>query len=266
MREHALELADVYYGSNERVSPPGSLGPCLDPTSTPGWCTLNTSVWQDLAHTRLLADISLWSADLANLAAAVERLEPFADSFHLDVSDAHFAPSLLFFPDLIRALRPLTHRPFHVHLMVDRPLMLIEEFVACGADMITVHAEVGKSEATAAIQAILRSGRSAGLALRLDTPVAASEPYLDRIDALLLLGTVLGLKGQDLSPEACDRLASAASMLGERRAHVRLIADGGIRSHTVPLLRHAGADVIVPGSLVFQSPNLVETFSWLRSL
>jgi len=224
------------------------------------------SVWQDLAHTRLLADVSLWSADLANLAAGIERLEPFADSFHLDVSDAHFAPSLLFFPDLIRALRPLTKRPFHIHLMVDRPTMLIEELAACGADVITVHAEVGKSEAAAAIQAILRAGRSAGLALRLDTPVAASEPYLDRIDALLLLGTVLGLKGQDPAPEACDRLASAASMLGERRARVRLIADGGIRSHTVPLLRRAGADVIVPGSLVFQSRNLAETFSWLRAL
>ena len=227
---------------------------------------MNTSGWQDLPRTRLLADVSLWSADLANLAAGVERVEPFADSFHFDVSDANFAPSLLFFPDLMRALRPLTRRPFHVHLMVDHPTMLIEEFVACGADVITVHAEVGKSEAAAAIQAILSAGRSAGLALRLDTPVAASEPYLDRIDALLLLGTMLGLKGQDLAPEACDRLASASSLLGERRARVRLIADGGIRSHTVPLLRRAGADVIVPGSLVFQSQNLVETFSWLRAL
>ncbi len=223
-------------------------------------------LWQDLGHTRLLADISLWSADLANLAAAIERLEPFADSFHFDVSDAHFAPGLLFFPDLIRALRPLTNRPFHVHLMVDRPTMLIGEFVACGADMITVHEETGKSEAEAAIQAILAAGRSAGLALLLDTPVTASEPYLDRIDALLLLGTVPGRKGQDLAPEACGRLASAASLLGERRGRVRLIADGGIRSHTVPLLRRAGADVIVPGSLVFQSQNLAATFSWLRAL
>ncbi len=222
--------------------------------------------WRDLPHTRLLADVSLWSADLGNLAAGIERVEPFADSFHFDVSDAHFAPSLLFFPDLIRTLRPLTKRPFHIHLMVERPTAMIEDFVASGADAITVHAEAGESEAAAAIQAIVRAGRSAGLALRLDTPVAASEPYLDRIDALLLLGTALGVKGEDLAPEACGRLASAALMLGERRARVRLIADGGIRSHTVPLLRRAGADVIVPGSLVFQSQNLAETFSWLRAL
>lgn len=222
--------------------------------------------WQNLPSNRLLADVSLWSADLANLAAAIERVEQFADSFHFDVSDAHFSPSLLFFPDLVRALRPLTSQLFHIHLMVVRPTALIEDFVASGADIITVHAEVGEPEAAAAIQTIRRAGCSAGLALRLDTPIAESRPYLDCIDALLLLGTALGVKGQDLAPEACDRMASAASMLGERRARVRLIADGGIRSHTVPLLHQAGADVVVPGSLVFQSQNMAETFSWLRAL
>ena len=168
----------------------GSLARRLDGASRRG-CTLNTSRWQDLPRTRLLADVSLWSADLANLAAEIERVEAFADSFHLDVSDAHFAPHLLFFPDLIRALRPFSQRPFHVHLMVERPTAMIEELAASGADMITVHAEVGKSEAVAAIRAILRAGRSAGLGLRLDTPIAASEPYLDSIDSLLLLGTEL---------------------------------------------------------------------------
>jgi ribulose-phosphate 3-epimerase len=224
------------------------------------------SGWTDLPHTRLLADVSLWSADLANLAASIKRVNPFADSFHLDVADAHFAPGLLFFPDLVRALRPLTGRPLHVHLMAERPADLIAEFIASGADAITVHAELGECEAAAAIREIRRAGRSAGLALRLDTPLAACEPYLDGIDSLLLLGTALGVKGHDLAPEACARLASAASLLGERRGRIRLIADGGIRSHSVPLLRRAGADCIVPGSLVFQSHDLAETFAWLRSL
>jgi ribulose-phosphate 3-epimerase len=83
---------------------------------------------------------------------------------------------------------------------------------------------------------------------------------------LLLLGTELGVKSQDLAPEACARLETAGSMFGARRSAVRLISDGGIRSHTVPDLRSAGADVVVPGSLVFQSQNLEETFKWLRSL
>jgi hypothetical protein len=114
------------------------------------------------------------------------------------------------------------------------PTTFIEDFTASGADVITAHAEVGKSEADAAIEATLRARRSAGLALRLDTLVAACAPSLDRVDALLLLGAALGAKGQDLAPAACDRLARAASVLGKRRARVRLIADGAIRSHTVP--------------------------------
>jgi ribulose-phosphate 3-epimerase len=233
---------------------------------TPGAGTRAAGSWADLPRGRLLADVSLWSADLANLAAAVGRVAPFADSFHLDVSDAHFAPGLLFFPDLVAALRPHTNRPFHVHLMVERPTRVLPAFLASGADLITVHAEVGDSEAGAAIDAIRRPGRSAGLALRLDTPLTLALPYLHRIDALLLLGTELGVKGQPLAPEACARLDSARCMLRERSPQVRLIADGGIRRGTVPLLRRAGADVIVPGSLVFQSEDLAATFAWLHDL
>lgn len=221
---------------------------------------------RDARGTRLLVEVSLWSADLANLAAAIQRLEPLADSFHLDVSDGRFTPSLLFFPDLVRALRPHTNLPFHVHLMVERPTTLIADFVAAGADTITVHLESGKGEATAAIEAIRCAGRSAGLALGLETPVAAVQPYLSRIECLLLLGTEPGVKGHDLVPQACARLAEARRMLDETNASVPLVADGGIRRHTVPLLRRAGADVVVPGSLVFQSENLEETFRWLRAL
>lgn len=220
----------------------------------------------DPACSRLLVDVSLWSADLANLAAEVKRLEPFADSFHIDVCDAHFAPGLLFFPDLVRALRPLTGRPFHVHLMAERPTSLIPDFLAAGADRITIHAEIGEDGVKSAIEAIRQAGRRAGLALRLETPVAAAQPYFDRIDALLLLGTKPGIKGQDLAPGAPDRIAAAASLLGQRRSHVRVIADGGIRPGTVPLLRRAGADAIVPGSLVFGARNLAETFAWLHAL
>lgn len=218
------------------------------------------------ARSRLLADVSLWSADLVNLAQEVRRLEPFADSFHIDVCDARFAPGLLFFPDLVRALRPLTRRPFHVHLMAERPTSLIPDFLAAGADRITVHEEVGAVELESALEAIRRAGRAAGLALLLETPVAAARPYLERIDSLLLLGTRPGIKGQDLAPEAPARMAAAAALLGGRRTQARLIADGGIRADTAPLLRRAGADAVVPGSLVFGSPNPAETFAWLHAL
>lgn len=222
--------------------------------------------WADLPRGRLLADVSLWSADLANLQAEMARVSALADSFHLDVADAHFVRSLLFFPDLMRALRRHTDIPFHVHLMADNPAELIPDFVEAGADVITIHAELSEKKAGDALEMILRAGISAGIALRLDSPVKMAFPYLQSIGALLLLGTEVGVKGRDLHPEACARLAEASEMVRRYGGRVRLVADGAIRVQTVPLLRRAGADVIVPGSLAFQSQDVAATARWVRSL
>ncbi|MGO4879309.1 MAG: ribulose-phosphate 3-epimerase [Bryobacteraceae bacterium] len=222
--------------------------------------------WPQLPRDRLLADVSLWSADLSNLEAAIRRLSPWADSFHLDAADGHFVPSLLFFPDLIRAIRPHTAIPFHVHLMAEHPSQFAVEFLDAGADLLTVHVENGEREAGAAIEEALRRGCGAGVTLQLETPVRAVEPYLDAVEVIIMLGTKVGVKGCDLAPAACDRLREVRELLRDRGKHaVRLVADGGIRTHTVGALHAAGADAIVPGSLVFQSTDLESTFRWLRS-
>jgi len=222
--------------------------------------------WSRLPGDRLLIDVSLWSADLGNLEAAVRRLSPWADSFHLDAADGHFVPSLLFFPDLIRAIRPHTAVPFHVHLMAEYPSLLAGEFLDAGADLLTVHIENGEREAGAAIEQALQRGCGAGVTLKLGTPVRAVLPYLDAVEVIILLGTEVGVKGRGLAPQACDRLREARGLLREHaKRKVRLVADGGIRTHTVGELSAAGADAIVPGSLVFQSVDLESTFRWLRS-
>src|SRR5581483_6741487 len=84
----------------------------------------------------LKCSTSLWSADLANLVSEIRRVEPYSERFHLDVADGHYVPNLLFFPDLVRALRPHTNLPFEVHLMVTDPLAWVEPFVEAGADGI----------------------------------------------------------------------------------------------------------------------------------
>lgn len=226
----------------------------------PGWCDLPTH--------RLLADVSLWSADLANLARDIVRVSAFADAFHIDVFDGHFVPGLAFFPDLVAALRQHTSVPFHVHLAVERPTRLIDEFAAAGGDMFTIHAENGEQEARDAIAQIRRLGKAAGIALCLETGLDAVLPFLDLVDSVLLLGTRAGVKGQSLDAEACPRIRKLDEMLcsRQRRGAVRIIADGGIRRHTVPSLRAAGADVIVPGSLVFGDGDVAEVFAWIHSL
>lgn len=224
--------------------------------------------WNLTPCDRLLADVSLWSADLANLERDIERLSPHADSFHIDVADGHFVPDLLFFPDLAAALRPHTDRPFHAHLMVEGPSKMVERFAAAGADLITVHAETGEAEVRQAIARIRGCGKAAGLAVRLETAVSAAAPYAESLDAVVLMGTELGVKGRGLAGNACGRIAELAGLL-ERlrcRSRVLIIADGGIRKETAPQLREAGADAIVPGSLVFQAGDAAAMLQWIHAV
>lgn len=213
------------------------------------------------SRARLSADLSLWSADLGRLADEVRRAEPHADSFHIDVADAHFVPSLLFFPDLIGQLRPLTRVNFHVHLIVERPDLLCQDFLDAGADTVTVHAECG-AYAAEALKRIRGEGRQPGIALRLETPVEELEAWLPEVDLVLLLGTPSGVKGCGLDPRAPARISEVKSM----DPSMLVVADGGIRRETVPQLREAGADFIVPGSLYFAAPDREAAAAWWRSL
>lgn len=221
-----------------------------------------------LPRNRLLAEFSTWSADLVNLARDIERIEPYVDLHHIDVADGHFAPSLLYFPDQVARIRGLTQKPLHVHLMVDGSIVLeqIRQFAAAGADLITVHAENGPVVADA-LALIHELGREAGIVLRVETPVEALAPWLDKVAFVTLLGTAIGVKGQGLSDEACPRLIAVRRMLkAAGREQVVLAADGGIREQTVPRLRAAGAETVVLGSLAFGDPDLNARIAWLHAL
>jgi ribulose-phosphate 3-epimerase len=215
-----------------------------------------------VVNAQLLLDVSLWSADLANLESEIRRLEPCADSFHFDAADGHFAPVLLFFPDLLARLRPLTRTEFHVHLMATRPLDLLDAFIDAGADRITLPFEVGK-RAHAALEYLRQRGKKAGISIALETPVQAIKYWLPLVDTVVVMGTRVGVKGLGIDPRVFDRLTEVKKLTGDR---VCVTADGGIREEAVPLLRAAGADAIVPGSLVCNAPDLAATTTWLKSL
>lgn len=219
-----------------------------------------------LPKDRLLAEMSLWSADLGRLADDMRRIEPFTDLFHIDVADGHFAPALLLFPDLVAVVRRLTAKPIHVHLMVADSILhsQVEQFAEAGADLISVHVE--HAGATTALALIARLGVQAGMVLELDSPVSRAAPFIDEIAMLTLLGTRIGVKGQDLAEAAPGRLREAAAMLASAKRRVILAADGGIREHTVPKLRQAGAETIVMGSLAFGAKDLVQRIQWVHAL
>jgi ribulose-phosphate 3-epimerase len=207
----------------------------------------------------LLLDVSLWSADLANLAGSIARADHLVDSYHLDVSDGHFTPSLLFFPDLVAAIRPLTAKPFHVHLLARKPSDWVNVFAAAGANRIYVH-----ERSRGLMEKIQACGCEPGLAISLDQPLT----YMEGCRSILLMATALGIKGVGPAPSACTRIRAMArhlETLGQREA-VPIVVDGGVRRETVPAYREAGADGVVPGSLFFGAEDPQTTVTWLRSL
>ena len=216
---------------------------------------------------RLLAEISLWSADLGHLSDEIARMDPFADMYHLDVADGHFSPALLFFPDLVAVIRRQTAKPLHVHLMAADDILAvqIEHFAAAGADLISIHAE--NRDLDNALGLIERLGVAPGLVVQLQTPIAAVERYLDKIRMMTLLGTRIGIKGQELDSTAEPRIREARTLLASRGNGRRVIlaADGGIREQTMPGLRKAGADTIVMGSLAFNAGNIAERMAWVHA-
>lgn len=211
----------------------------------------------------LWLDVSLWSADLANLEAEIARVDRFADAYHLDVCDGHFAPVLLFFPDLVARLRPLTSKPFHVHLMATRPMDLLPAFLEAGADEVTVPLELGK-RAWQVKDAVKKAGKRFGVSIDFDTPVEAAREWRLRVNTVVMMGTRMGVKGCPPSPDAPVRMREAARMF--EGTGIRLMADGAIRRESVPELRAAGATAVVPGSLLFGAESPEEVAGWLRGL
>jgi ribulose-phosphate 3-epimerase len=232
--------------------------------------TTPSKTWiADLPKDRLIAEFSVWSADLVRLSDDLARVDPYVDILHIDVADGHFAPAMLFFPDLVAGVRIVSSRPIHVHLMVADSILLsqIEQFSDAGSDLISLHVE-NESVADEALDLLDRRGVAAGMVLKVDTPVERVERYASRLSFVTLLGTAIGVKGQGLDEKAGARLQRAKQIIAGCGAVHRIVlaADGGIREHTVPLLRQSGAETVVLGSLAFNAPSLDERMAWVRAL
>lgn len=231
--------------------------------------TVSKSWIEDLPRDRLIAEFSVWSADLVRLADDLARVDPYVDILHIDVADGHFAQAMLFFADLVAGVRRVSAQPIHIHLMTADSILLsqIDQFADAGADLISVHVE-NESVAVEALDRLEQRGVAAGMVLKIETPVKMIAAYLPRLSFVTLLGTAIGVKGQGLNENAGTRLAEAKGLIAKAGARRRIVlaADGGIREHTVPFLRQSGAETIVLGSLAFNAPSLEERMTWLHAL
>jgi ribulose-phosphate 3-epimerase len=213
-----------------------------------------------------LNSISLWSADLSCLKDQILKVEKYADYFHIDVGDGHYIPEILFFPDLVKAIRPHTNVTFEVHLMTKETEKFIMPFIEVGADAVDVHLDACK-DGFKAVQTIKSQGKKAGVVLAPDDDIKILMPLLEQnlLDIVVCLGTKPGVKGKDLGEEAFIRVRDVRALVDSYTGSVIVEADGGIRKHTVERLVSSGANMLVPGSLAFNAEGL-ETLPMLKKL
>ena len=207
---------------------------------------------------------SILSADFSRLEAELAVVDPAREWVHCDVMDNHFVPNLTFGPIIVGAVRKLTRAMLDVHLMMERPWMMVDEFRAAGADHITVHLEACL-ETREVLRQIRATGAKAGLALKPATPYAAIAPYLPDLDILLVMTVEPGFGGQAFMPEMMDKVSAARDLRAKKNLSFVIEVDGGIAEDTARTARAAGADVFVAGHSVFRAPDARAGIAGIRA-
>ena len=169
---------------------------------------------------------------------------------HIDVMDGMFVPSISFAMPVIKSLRPARDLFFDVHLMIESPERYIQDFVNCGADLITVHAEATKHLNRAVMQ-VKEAGIKVGVAINPGTPLSAIEEVLEYVDMVLIMSVNPGFGGQSYIPSSTDKIRRLKAMIVERGLDVLIEVDGGVKLSNVTEVLDAGVDVVVAGSAVF---------------
>ena len=204
---------------------------------------------------------SLLAADFKKLEQEIKKTEENgAEYLHFDVMDGIFVPSISFGMPVLKSIRSCTEQLMDVHLMITEPIRYLKEFKEAGADLVTVHLEACE-DVEKTLDAIHECGMKAGLSIKPGTPAEALEPYLEKLELVLIMSG-----GQKFIPESLDKISAVRKMLDAAGSNADLEVDGGIYQNNVGEVLEAGANVIVSGSGVFRGDAAQNTREFMEIL
>ncbi len=198
---------------------------------------------------------SILAADFKNLGNEIKATEENGAKYlHFDVMDGLFVPSISFGMPVLKSIKSCTNQVMDVHLMINEPIRYVEAFKEAGADLITIHLEACEDVDTT-LEKIKECGLKAGISICPDTPVSALEPYMEKVDMVLIMSVHPGFGGQKFIENSLDKIRETRALANEKGLDLDIQVDGGIYLTNVREVLDAGANIIVAGSAVFKGGN-----------
>jgi ribulose-phosphate 3-epimerase len=207
---------------------------------------------------------SILSCNFLELGKEIEDVEKAgADLIHIDVMDGHFVPNITIGPLIVEAIKRIALKPLDVHLMIKNPSKFVQDFIAKGADILTIHAEADK-HLFRTLEVIKSSGKKAGVSLNPSTPLAFLDHVIHIVDLIVIMTVNPGFGGQAYIPSMEEKIKNTRKMIEKTGRKIDLEVDGGLKADNARKVVQAGANVLVMGTEIFHSKDYKKKIQEVR--